>query len=264
MTINHMALADGMRSILGIETAWFKVGNHCLSADEAFHIIREQCTAARITVMMNGVVRDDTHRTLDRREFRAFALVDDYAPLIFINRADTDNGRLFSLVHEVAHIFLGKDELFNAQPTHRIVNPVESLCNAAAAELLMPQSFFEQQWEEVTTRWQNSDEVFASLRRSFPVSEVTIARRALDHGLINQSEYDQCAQMAEQAAERRSREKQNGGDYYVTKQSRLDHGFLQRLANSVDEGRTSYMEAFRLSGTTRSTYPRFLEEVGLR
>lgn len=109
-------------------------------------MLRKHCTEAGIIVMLNGTVEDNTHRPLDPHEFRAFALIDEYAPLIFINRADSINGQIFSLAHEIAHIWLGKEEIYNDEYQQTDNSPIEVLCNAVAAELLVPQQEFSRQW----------------------------------------------------------------------------------------------------------------------
>src|SRR5699024_763144 len=91
-----------------------------------------------ITVMQNGIALNNTHRPLDLNEFRAFTLVDEYAPLIFINTLDSNNGKTFSLLHEVAHVFLGINSLYNDdfQQTEKDINATEILCNKIAGELI--------------------------------------------------------------------------------------------------------------------------------
>lgn len=93
--------------------------------------------------MMNGVVGKNTHRALDINEFRAFTMVDEWAPLVFINAADSNGARLFSLLHEAAHIWLGVDDLYNDRH-NRIngVSAVEIMCNAVAASCLCQNLFF--------------------------------------------------------------------------------------------------------------------------
>ena len=99
--------------------------------------------------MMNGVVGKNTHRALDINEFRAFTMVDEWAPLVFINAADSNGARLFSLLHEAAHIWLGVDDLYNDRH-NRIngVSAVEIMCNAVAGELLVPKSVFLGKWDD--------------------------------------------------------------------------------------------------------------------
>ena len=79
--------------------------------------------------------------------YRAFSVIDAYAPLIFINFNDSINGRLFSLLHEFSHICIGENSLFNDRYSNgKKVNKTETLCNAVAAEILVPQTAFINSW----------------------------------------------------------------------------------------------------------------------
>jgi Zn-dependent peptidase ImmA (M78 family) len=74
-------------------------------------------------------------------EMRAFSLYFDVLPVIVVNGADSPRGRLFSLLHEYAHLLLHTEGLCDAVTDRRALNPdrlLEARCNALAADMLMP------------------------------------------------------------------------------------------------------------------------------
>ncbi|MBT1182012.1 ImmA/IrrE family metallo-endopeptidase [Bifidobacterium sp. CP2] len=256
-------IADSIRKTLGIEKTWYtQLGTR--KAEEAFTLLRERAAQTQIIVMMNGVVGNNTHRKLNPEEFRAFALVDEYAPLIFINRADEpETARLFSLVHEFAHLWLGQDELFNDGTPPRATSGLEQACNAVAAEILMPTKEFTAEWHRVTHSGVPVEQRIEKMHEIFPASWTSIALRALNSGSISQTEYERITDAAQRWATRQTATSSPGGNYYNTKLSRFDNRLLDHLVASVAEGRTSYVEAYRLTGTNRRTFPELLKRAGL-
>jgi Zn-dependent peptidase ImmA (M78 family)/transcriptional regulator with XRE-family HTH domain len=143
---------------------------------------------AGILVIRNSVVGNNTHRPLSVEEFRGFALSDDVAPLVFINTADYKAAQIFTLAHELAHIWIAASAVSNIELAEQggSYDPTEVFCNKVAAEVLVPSPAFETSWDDC----QNLRENAPRLASEFRVSELVIARRALDLTKIHRLDYD--------------------------------------------------------------------------
>ena len=251
-------IVDRIRKDLGLDEIWYE---QCRDAREAFSYIRGRLEACGVIVMMSGVVGKNTHRVLDVDEFRAFAMADAWAPLIFINTADSNSAKLFSLLHEVAHIWLGEHDLFNdRRGLADGLSTIEVICNAAAGELIVPKNVFLDRWNE------HEADVFATitkLAKYFRCGEVVIARKAMDCGKIKQHIYKQVVQSAiDHYNERKENKEKAGGNYYNTLGTRLDGVFVRALCESIHMGRTSYTEAYRLTNTSSKTFSDVAQRFG--
>lgn len=247
-------IVNKIRDDLEIDDIWYE---HYKNAREAFNFIRGRLETMGIIVMMSGIVGNNTHRVLDINEFRAFAMVDEWAPLIFINAADSEGARLFSLFHEIAHIWIGEDDLFNLRYETEGFRASEVLCNAVAGELMVPKNVFLNKWNEIGT---DIYEKIDGLTKYFLCSEVAIARKAMDYNKIGDDVYNNVVQLAINNYNRMKMKK--GGNYYNTISSRLDRCFVRALCESISIGRTSYTEAYRLTNTNSKTFFEIVQKFG--
>ena len=253
-------IVDRIRNDLDLEYTWYE---KCKDPREVFSYIRGKLEECGVVVMMSGVVGKNTHRALDVNEFRAFAMVDEWAPLIFINTADSNGAKLFSLLHEVAHIWIGEDDLFNDR-RNRVdgVSATEVMCNAVAGELIVPKSIFLNKWNASN----NDMDVYATiteLAKYFRCGEIVIARKAMDCKKIKQDEYHHVVQTAiDNYNQMKENKESSGGNYYNTMGSRLDGCFVRALCESINMGRTSYTEAYRLTNTSRKTFSDVVQRLG--
>ncbi len=135
LTTNVEAAAARIRTALGFDV---EERRRMPTWTDALRRFIEQADAAGVLVMVSGVVGNNNRRKLDPDEFRGFALADDLAPLVFINGADSKSAQMFTLAHELAHIWLGQSALSDVGPASSPSNEVEIWCNRVAAELLVP------------------------------------------------------------------------------------------------------------------------------
>jgi len=200
-----------------------------------------------LLVMCNGVVHNNNHRHLDPEEFRGFAMADDLAPLVFINGADTKAAQMFTLAHELAHIWLGQSAVSDAQPATVPEQGVERWCNQVAAELLVPLELITQ---EYTAAVELPKEV-SRLARRFKVSTLVILRRIHDAGGLTREEFWEAYQA--EVARLRALPRGTGGNFYLTQAARVSKRFATALVISTREGQTLYHDAFRMLGFSKQS-----------
>ena len=128
-------VAERIRRALGFEVA---ARGQMRTWEEALRRFIEQADELGVLVMVNGVVGSNNRRKLNPGEFRGFALSDDRAPLVFVNGSDTKSAQMFTLAHELAHIWLGESGLSDVEPVGSPSSKVEIWCNRMAAEILVP------------------------------------------------------------------------------------------------------------------------------
>lgn len=177
-----VATAEAMRTTLGFNIAERR---DCPTWTDALRRFLECADSIGVLVMVNGVVGSNTHRKLDPQEFRGFALSDDLAPLVFINGADTKSAQMFTLAHELAHLWLGQSALSNVEPVSVPAERVENWCNCVAAEFLVPLAAFGQ----VYRADEALNDALARLSRQFKVSTLVILRRIHDAGGLNREAF---------------------------------------------------------------------------
>lgn len=209
---------------------------------EALRLFIGQADALGVLVMVSGVVGSNNRRKLDPQEFRGFALADDLAPLVFINGSDTKAAQMFTLAHELAHIWLGRSAVSDAQATRVPDHQVEGWCNRVAAELLVPLALMRAQY----TAGDDLRAELDRLARHFKVSTLVVLRRIHDAGALSR---EQLWQEYDRELERlRALPKGSGGDFYLTQPTRVSRRFARALFESTFEGRTSFIAAFRMLG----------------
>ena len=234
--------------------------SECPTWSDALRLFIRKADAAGVLVMVSGVVMSNNHRRLDPDEFRGFALADVLAPLVFVNASDTKAAQMFTLAHELAHLWLGVSALSDvgAKPLQHARHE-ESWCNAVAAEFLVPLASLHSELR----RGEPLPDTITRLARTYKVSTLVVLRRLLDAGRLDHASFtaiwdDEFTRLRQSTGTGRG-----GGDFYKTTLVRVSHRFAGALVASTLEGQTLYRDAFRMLGISRvETFNALGREVG--
>ncbi len=220
----------------------------------------DQAESVGILVMSSSVVSNNTHRKLNPDEFRGFALIDDMAPLVFVNAADTKSAQTFTLAHELAHIWLGRSGVSDVGVAVFPTSGVERWCNQVAAELLAPTEVLRQLYRPDQDLHQEMDR----LARHFKVSTLVILRRIYDIGGLEQDEFWQTYREELARLRQFERRGEGGGDFYRTLNTRVSKSFARAVISSTLEGQTLFRDAFQMLGIRKQeTFDKFAQAWGM-
>jgi len=240
-------VAASMREVLRFDLNERK---GCSGMSDALSLFRRKADEAGILVMVNGIVGSNTKCALDPAEFRGFAMCDPLAPLVFVNGRDAKAAQMFTLAHEIAHLWLGASALSNLgeRPDVRF-REEEVWCNAVAAEFLLPTEALLSELRP--GKPPQSD--LGRLARVFKVSSLVILRRLLDAEVLAQKDFSLAWEGESERLRRLSRKKSpGGGDFYRSTVARVGRRFARAIITSTINGKTLYRDAFHLLGIKKS------------
>lgn len=246
---DYKKIVNDIRSVLQIDIDWASKHNNW---EQALDYLTNKIEEAGIIVTYNGIVGTNTHRVIDVNECRGFVLVNNKAPFLFINSADAKAAQMFTLIHELAHVWLGVSAGFDNQNLLPADDPTEILCDQVAAEFLVPEIYFLQKWE--TTK------DFKYLSRIFKVSPIVIGRRALDLKLISLKDFLAFYNQYMSDFKQRKDNQSSGGNFYATTKKRVSLRFAAFVNNAVKNNKLLYRDAYRLTNMKGDTYNKFITE----
>lgn len=236
---NPQKVAQDILSTLKINPASYKSENP----------IKEWIDAAETNgIFISRTSFIHTRLKLDSEELQGFAIADPYAPFVFINSDNWNAPQLFTLVHELAHIWIAETGISNeVEPELKQkdkLHPVELFCNEVAANALMP---IEIVLSFDTASFQSSKEVFKAARQ-LGVSSFALLVRALNLGIISTSAYQKLKGEADidfaeylkkeaiKKAKLRKKEKPGGPNYYLLQSNRNSRLFTQTVLDAFRGG----------------------------
>ena len=233
------AIASEMRTAFQFGVEERRVSATWTDATAAF---RQQVERAGVLIMANGIVGNNTSRKLDSEEFQGFALSSPSAPVVFVNAADSIAAQMFTISHEIAHLWLGATGVCDGELREAASDDIERWCEAVAAEFLVPRRHL----QEIYSAQSSLEEQLSRLARQYKVSTFVLLRSIRDLGYLGEEEFWAVYWQERQKADQRRTPGSSGGDFYRTLKVRAGERFSRALIASTLEGSTTYTEALRL------------------
>jgi Zn-dependent peptidase ImmA (M78 family) len=251
-------VAEKIRETLGLKQDW---ASQQPNWDEARKALCRIIENIGILIVFNGVVGNNTHRALSPSEFRGFVLVDEYAPLIFVNGKDGIAAQMFTIAHELAHVWYGRSAAFDLHEMQPANDQSELTCNKVAAEFLIPEIELKRLWPSIS----HHHDWHQRIAKQFKTSSLVAARRVLELNFISRNEFIDFYNAYKVDEQRRVRKKSTGGDNRYTQNYRVGQRFAKTVIGAVKEGRILYNEAYKLTGLNGKafeSYSKYLGNIG--
>ncbi|EGR0711324.1 TPA: ImmA/IrrE family metallo-endopeptidase [Vibrio alginolyticus] len=207
-----------------------------------------------VIVLRSGIVGNNTHRKLSVNEFRGFAICDEYAPVIFINSADAPTARLFTLIHELAHLWIGQSGVSNTitATSHR---HEEMFCNAVAGEFLVPEELLKSSWNAEFKLEDNIRKIATATH----VSKFVVIRRALDCHLVDRETYNRF--YLNELKEFRKKSTSGSGDYYQNTKAKNSKMLSRAVIGEALSGRMLLRDAGSILGVSPSNLKTYARKI---
>lgn len=242
-------IVEDLRRTLGLQPNW---ASDFQTFEETLNFITHKIEETGVFINFNGIVENNTHRPINVDECRGFVLVNQYAPFMFINAADAKAAQLFTIIHELAHIWLGESAGFDNQNLLPANDPLEKLCDSIAAEFLVPADSLISIWKEKPG--------IDYAKRFFKVSPVVIARRAMDLGLISRADFFAFYNEYIQSFKHKKENQGSGGDFYATARKRVSVSFATYVNQAVNQNKLLHRDAYKITGLKGDTFQKFVTQ----
>lgn len=239
--VHPRQIGAAMRDALQLTENW---AEELGTWSDALRHLRHSADASGVLVSFSGVVGNNAYRKLDPDEFQGFALVDEYAPLVFVNSVDFMAAQMFTFAHELAHLFIAQSGISNLEGLQPPSDEIERFCNKAAAEFLIPEKELRAFWPSARL----TNDPYQTIARKFKVSSLVAARRALDLDLIAKDAFLLFFNRIVDRWRRDRKRKESGGHFWNTQKWRIGPRFASAIVRAVGEGRLPYREAYNLTG----------------
>lgn len=231
--------------------------------DHVLRVLRERAQQLGVFVLIEGDLGSH-HTAIAADEFRGIAIADSIAPLVVINANDTKAARLFTLIHELTHIWLGESGISNLNVFEKTKacqanKQTEKLCNLVAAEFLVPESALNDAMR--SAKRDDAWDIVDDLAKDFKVSRDVIARRLLDCNYITSSNYEAIANRLHaiwRSIKIKQKASGSGPSRNTLDRFRLGERMLNTVTSAAFDGKISLQEAARILRVPVSRFDKVL------
>lgn len=240
-------VVTSIRTTLGLRLEDYSAAK---DPDGAFRLLRSRAEQAGVFVLVLGNLGSH-HTDLRAEVFRGFALADDFAPFVVVNPKDSAAAKCFTLLHELAHLWIGEPGISGGDPT----DPVEMFCNMVASAFLLSDEELGAFQRPVTNSVGAWAEAVGDFAGPLNVSSSMVAYRLHRQGVIDRETWRGLHRLFRrrwrdnQSRERQRRRARDGGPAYgVLVRYSLGLGLLELAARLVSTGCLTATKAGRVMG----------------
>ncbi len=217
------------------------------SPSKAFSYLRNLVEEIGVFVLLIGNLGSH-HTVIDVSTFRGLVLSDDFAPFIVINDQDSHAAWSFTLLHELAHLWLGQSGVSGIN-TERAI---EQFCNDVAGEILLPA----EQLGEFSASLNNDTDTIISLVTEFAtnrnLSSSMVAYRLYRTHTIDKTTWQYLNRLYRKSwLDNRKAAKGNsksGPSYYTVRKHRLGSTLIDFVGEMMAAGVVTTTKAGKILG----------------
>ena len=246
---SYLEIVQDIRKYLDLQPNW--ASRHD-TWEMALNYLTIQIEKIGIVINFSGIVGNNIRRVIDVKECRGFVIVDKIAPFMFVNSSDAKAAQMFTIIHELAHLWIGESAGFDNSNLLPANHPIELLCDSVAAEFLVPEEYLRKIWLE--------EQDFQKLNRIFKVSPIFVARRSLDLELISKKDFFKFYNTYINKLAAIKKAKPSGGNFYATTKKRISLTLAGHINNAVKENKLLFRDAYKITGLKGETYAKFMKE----
>lgn len=254
-------LVDEIRTVLELDLAKFRAAR---SADESFRVLRERVEAHGTFVLLASNLGSH-HTSLGLDVFRGIAVADSVAPFVVVNDQDSRAAWSFTLLHEVAHLWLG----FTGVSGGTFDREIERFCNQVASEILLPAQELDELTIPVGASAAQLERVISQYAAARNVSRSMLAYRLYVRRAITEQQWRSAtrafhAQWILQRDSTRERARSAGGgpDYYVVRRHHLGGALLGTTNRLLTSGALTTVKAGQILGVRPNNVRQLMAGAG--